>query len=75
MKFQDVLQIITEPKFKRILNDASLTDFQKAADIHAELEADADAETEAKQARRVKKQKQGQAAGYETQQDKPEELL
>lgn len=43
MKFEEILQIITEPKFRKILNDQSLTDFQKAADIHAELEADSDA--------------------------------
>ena len=42
MKFEEILQIITEPKFRKILNDQSLTDFQKAADIHAELEADND---------------------------------
>lgn len=37
MKFETILQIITEPRFRKILNDSDLTDFQKAADIHAQF--------------------------------------
>lgn len=40
MKFETILALITEPKYRKIINDADLTDYQKAADIHAELEAD-----------------------------------
>jgi hypothetical protein len=40
MKFETILALITEPKYRKIINDPDLTDYQKAADIHAELEAD-----------------------------------
>ena len=35
MKFETILALITEPKYRRILNDEDLTDYQKAADIAA----------------------------------------
>lgn len=42
MKFETILALITEPKYRKILNDPDLTDFQKAADIHAQFQNDAD---------------------------------
>jgi hypothetical protein len=39
MTFEAILQIITEPKLRRIIEDQSRTPFQRAADIHAALMA------------------------------------
>lgn len=42
MKFETILALITEPKYRKILNDSDLTDYQKAADIHAQFRNDAE---------------------------------
>lgn len=39
MTFEQVLQFFTDPKIRKITIDDSLTDFQKAANVHAILEA------------------------------------
>ena len=37
MTFEAILQIITSPKLRKILDDEARTPFQRAADLHAEL--------------------------------------
>lgn len=44
MNFEQVLELITSPKLRRVLNDETLTDYQKAANIHAWLHAGANEE-------------------------------
>lgn len=57
MTFEAILQIITSPKYRKILNDPDLTDYQKAADIHAQFQNDAEAlelDRPARKARTIK---------------------
>lgn len=42
MKFETILALITEPKYRKIIMDPDLTDYQKAADLHAQLQLDAE---------------------------------
>jgi hypothetical protein len=37
MTFEAILQIITSPKLRKILDDESRTTYQRAADLHAAL--------------------------------------
>lgn len=37
MTFENILQIITSPKLRKILDDESRTTYQRAADLHAAL--------------------------------------
>jgi len=55
MKFETILALITEPKYRKIIMDPDLTDYQKAADIHAQfLNDDAGVDRPARKTRAIK---------------------
>jgi hypothetical protein len=53
MTFENILQIITSPKLRKILDDESRTTYQQAADIHAAL-AEAETSDAPRKARTIK---------------------
>jgi hypothetical protein len=53
MTFEAILQIITSPKLRKILDDETRTAYQRAADIHAAF-AEADALDAPRKARTIK---------------------
>jgi hypothetical protein len=72
MNFEQVLQFIRDPKIQRILANDSMTDWQKAADIHAMLDRDGEADFVAKTVKKPRQIKPKPEADTSTAEDQGE---